>query len=223
MNTRIAPLSALLILLAPSGCKDTIVEATTSSTAGAGGGGSTTSATTTSSESATTGASTSGTGGSVATLAEMSTPRQLTAALLSSDGRVRVFGGLGGNVKSSVEAYDPVTNAWENGASASVKRYGHCVAEDSSGRAIVFGGTSDGVNPNASVEAYTPGRPSRSSPSRAGGSSRRSSRMGASSRSAARTRPLEVSPRRSRAWWPTIRRRTPGCTDGRAVTQRRRT
>jgi N-acetylneuraminic acid mutarotase len=93
----------------------------------------------------------------VESLAPMSIPRELAAAVTGDDGRMRVFGGLGFfGVESSQEAYDPVTNTWATGEAGAQARYGHAAVTDASGRALVLGGTPDGVSPTASVEAYMP-------------------------------------------------------------------
>jgi len=92
-----------------------------------------------------------------APLAAMEFPRSVFGAATGKDGRVRAFGGLSTvGLAKSAEAYDEATNAWSQGAFATVPRYGHTVTEDASGHVYVLGGTSDGANPIASVEVYDP-------------------------------------------------------------------
>lgn len=90
-------------------------------------------------------------------LGSMTLARSLLGASAAPDGRIRVFNGVTiAGVSSSMETYDPKTNIWSRGVSASTSRYGHATATDSSGNVYVLGGTTDGSNPIASVEMYSP-------------------------------------------------------------------
>ena len=92
-----------------------------------------------------------------AELGSMTLGRSLLGASAAPDGRIRVFNGLTmAGVSSSMEAYDPSTNVWSRGVSASAPRYGHATATDASGNVYVIGGTADGKTPVASVEMYSP-------------------------------------------------------------------
>jgi len=91
-------------------------------------------------------------------LAPMTTSRSLFAAINGKDGRIRSLGGLTPKgLDDSAEAYDPVANTWTPATShASVRRYGHAATQDAEGHVVVLGGTSNGTNPIASVEMFSP-------------------------------------------------------------------
>lgn len=88
----------------------------------------------------------------------MTVSRALFGAASCKDGHVRAFGGLSAlGLQSSVESYDVAKNEWTKGASASTRRYAHGTAQVGNGDVLLISGTSDGKNPIASVEIYTPG------------------------------------------------------------------
>ena len=85
----------------------------------------------------------------------MSTARACPAAA-AIDGKLYVMGGYNGQRLSSVELYDPATNAWEAVAPMSTARIASAAAV-SDGKLYVMGGY-DGQGRLSSVEQYDPAK-----------------------------------------------------------------
>jgi hypothetical protein len=75
-------------------------------------------------------------------VASMITGRALHQAVLLSNGKVLVVGGIGltGNVLTAAEIYDPVLNTWSSAGALSVARVGFSVSVMNNGDVMVVGG-----------------------------------------------------------------------------------
>ena len=90
----------------------------------------------------------------------MSTPRQIHASTLLSDGLVLVSGGYtGGSPVASAELYDPVLGTWSLTGSMSGARYWHTSTLLPDGRVLVSGGNNAGSLASAEVFDSTPEGP----------------------------------------------------------------
>jgi hypothetical protein len=91
-------------------------------------------------------------------IAPMISARQALAAATGPDGRIYAIGGVGaGNTAlSTVEAYNPATNAWTSVvASMSVPRLQHAAVTGPDGRIYAMGGNNYSCGVYNSVEAYS--------------------------------------------------------------------
>src|SRR5262249_49360267 len=85
----------------------------------------------------------------------MNLARSSPHAVLLSDGRVLVVGGLNNTDLSAAELYNPVTNTWSAAASMRTARESATLTVLSDGRALVAGGSSNGMN-LATAEIFDP-------------------------------------------------------------------
>ena len=83
--------------------------------------------------------------------------RWMLGAAQGSDGRIYLVGGMdeSGVARSSVQAYDRVTNTWTAGPELNAPRYTHAVTAGADGRIYALGGTETGPSV-ASVEVLDP-------------------------------------------------------------------
>jgi N-acetylneuraminic acid mutarotase len=99
-------------------------------------------------------------GGKWTATGSMTQARQNFAAVVLSNGKVLVSGGLGASsvVLASAELYDPTTGAWSSAGVPSVARYGHTATLLQSGKVLVTGGctVSNCTTDTAASELYDP-------------------------------------------------------------------
>ncbi len=88
----------------------------------------------------------------------MSVNRDGHTSTLLPDGRVLIVGGVDGTTYySSVEIFDPSTNAWTSATSMSVARAYHSATLLQNGKVLVVGGANSSAGPSLkSVEIYNP-------------------------------------------------------------------
>jgi cysteine-rich repeat protein len=89
------------------------------------------------------------------------TPRSRHQAVVLSDGRVLVMGGINGEsstVVASAELYDPASGTWSYAGNMLAARVGHAAVLLPSGRVLVIGGSSifQGNAPLATTEIFDP-------------------------------------------------------------------